>query len=167
MITEKEAQHAILPLVKANLSFPPEKDGRASLSAMLAQYARSVEHARSVIETWIRENPEWPKPSHLHDLCIEVADPAVEIASERRGRCRYCNGDGFISVDAQYGLSRAMRCTHGPEMADVTHANLKIPRALESHYMAEQREADKRAEAWVGSGGKPNAEALKSIMGRL
>jgi hypothetical protein len=139
MITKKQAGEAVEQIGRSGLSFPPNEDGAAALIDMLTQYARSPEHAYAVVSEWIQANPEWPKPSHLHDLCIEVADPAIEIAADRRGKCRYCHGDGFISADAQFWLSGAVRCTHGPEMADVTHTNLRIPASLRTHYADEQR----------------------------
>ena len=85
-------------------------------------------------------------------------DPA-----DARRNCERCEGAGWIQVDGPFGLGAAFPCTHAPATEADTRMGLKIPPAMRTRYMREERESRPRAEVWQGTGGKVDRDEMKRV----
>lgn len=109
MIELNAAKRQIAKLGLANLQFPPDIEGMVYLAAALAKHALSEAHAGLVVDGWIENLPQWPKPSEIIQVCGSIPDPAAETVRGRRSQCRECSGTGWKIME-RGGVEGAVRC---------------------------------------------------------
>ncbi len=142
MIDAKLAKRILRPLL--SMAMAPKDTGEIDQRiAALAKFSHDEGHARRVCLE-IRDREEYfPTVNMLIDRCKAVPDHKL-LATERLN-CPHCHGEGMISVDGPFGISAALTCDH---TGNFGNKGVRIPAAVQSHYMREFREAEERRAAW-------------------
>ncbi len=120
--------------------------------AALSRHARNESHAVMVVEHLAGILQFFPVEADIVQACTYVEDPKGAAAIERAKTCRYCQGDGWRTLEGPFWTSAAYPCDHSgrpPERLGVAMA-----RSVQSMYQREHRIASARRRAWKTAGGK-------------
>lgn len=144
MIDKKKARE----LMRAFSGMPqtPAKPEDIDLrSAALAARAGSNQHAEAVVSALVERLTFFPTVGDIVQACINTLDPCGPEALAKSRSCQWCNGDGFRSLEGEFGTSGAYPCDHKGTGPGST-MGVRITPSVAQHYAEEERGALRRIE---------------------
>lgn len=155
MIDKKIARH-LMEQFRGMNSAPKNREELDMRIESLAAAARSESHAREVCAALLDRLAFFPNIADLRQACANTADPASEESRQAARQCPHCHGSGWRSAQGPFCLSAAYPCDHRPEPNK--RMGISFTPAMNSRYMQEARESDRRQEEWLrGRAEKPSA----------
>ena len=134
MIDAKNAKKLCGALLRMPMA-PKESTAIRQRVDALAGHARSDGHAERVIDHIVATSSFFPTVREIVDTCEYLPDDTA--FRDVRIKCRYCQGDGFATLDQPYGLSCAYPCDHTGRVP--ANIGLRLSASLRAHYMANER----------------------------
>jgi len=78
------------------LGRPAETPALEAVAQAIAEAARDPDHARRIVDHWLKHNRMFPLPFDIHQTAAAVREPERNSGAETRPRCRLCGGTGFV-----------------------------------------------------------------------
>jgi hypothetical protein len=112
-------------------------DAITEVRTALAASAISEEQAKRILDLWLAEHVEYPKPADIYTLGQQVRQQAVNDSAPRG--CERCHGTGYHSFVRRVQAYRGEFGTYEAECCEHCTCPLGVWRA--------QKHAERRAEA--------------------
>ncbi len=139
MIEMRTAKKLMINLI--GMPMTPTDEGQVKLrTEALAFRARSTGHAERVVTGLLETMTYFPTVAEIVQACEYTPDDAAVVSS--RKDCRWCQGDGWRSVDGPFGTSAAYVCNHTGQSNE--RMGVRIPPVVQRHYAEESITARRR-----------------------